>query len=487
MMPGGAGSPLQQLIAQFGSSVIVTDPSQLAAVNVDHRKLYEGKALALALPRNTAEVSKLLAFCNVWRIGVVPQGGNTSYCGGTAPDASGTQLVLSLRRMNTIREMNPVNDSMVVEAGCILADVQRAAADAGRFFPLSLGAEGSCQIGGNLSTNAGGVNVVRYGMARDLVLGLEVVLADGRVLSTLQALRKDNTGYDLRHLFVGAEGTLGVITAASLKLFPAPRSVATAFVAVPNPASAVSLLAELRQHCGDLVSSFELIPDVAIDLVLRHLPGSRTPLQGASPWYVLCEITSAMTNEPLAERLEVALAAALDAGLVTDATLAQSERERQDFWFVREHIPEAQRRDGPSIKHDISLPLDRLAEFITSTSDWLREQVPEGVLVCYGHVGDGNLHFNINQSSSASQSSNPAAAGALLTRQDEIRRVIHDRIHALGGSFSAEHGIGRHKVEELERYASPLELELMRAIKRTFDPNGIVNPGKVLRAGAASR
>lgn len=481
MMPGGAGSPLQQLIAQFGSSVIVTDPAQLAAVNVDHRKLYEGKALALALPRSTADVSKLLAFCNALRIGVVPQGGNTSYCGGTAPDASGTQLVLSLRRLNAIREVNPINESMVVEAGCILADVQRAAANAGRFFPLSLGAEGSCQIGGNLSTNAGGVNVVRYGMTRDLVLGLEVVLADGRVLSTLNTLRKDNTGYDLRHLFIGAEGTLGVITAASLKLFPAPHSVATAFVAVPNPASAVSLLAELRKYCGDLVSSFELVPDIAIKLVTEHLPSARSPLDTESPWYVLCEITSVLSNEPLAERLEAALAAALETGLVTDASLAQSERERQDFWFVREQIPEAQRRDGPSIKHDISLPLDRLAEFIAGTSDWLHDQVPEGFLVCYGHVGDGNLHFNINQSTKT------AAAGALLARQDEIRRAIHDRVHELGGSFSAEHGIGRHKVEELERYATPLELELMRHIKRAFDPNGIMNPGKVLRSGSVSR
>jgi len=481
MMPGGAGSPLQQLIAQFGSSVIVTDPAQLAAVNVDHRKLYEGKALALALPRSTADVSKLLAFCNALRIGVVPQGGNTSYCGGTAPDASGTQLVLSLRRLNAIREVNPINESMIVEAGCILADVQRAAANAGRFFPLSLGAEGSCQIGGNLSTNAGGVNVVRYGMTRDLVLGLEVVLADGRVLSTLNTLRKDNTGYDLRHLFIGAEGTLGVITAASLKLFPAPHSVATAFVAVPNPASAVSLLAELRKYCGDLVSSFELVPDIAIRLVTEHLPSARSPLDTESPWYVLCEITSALSNEPLAERLEAALAAALETGLITDASLAQSERERQDFWFVREQIPEAQRRDGPSIKHDISLPLDRLAEFIAGTSDWLHDQVPEGFLVCYGHVGDGNLHFNINQSTKT------AAAGALLARQDEIRRAIHDRVHELGGSFSAEHGIGRHKVEELERYATPLELELMRHIKRAFDPIGIMNPGKVLRSGSVSR
>ena len=475
MMPGGAASPLQQLVARFGSDLVVTGASELAAVSVDHRKLYQGRALALALPRNTAEVSQLLAFCNALRIGVVPQGGNTSYCGGSAPDESGTQLVLSLRRLNKIREVQVLNDSMVVEAGCILADVQRAAAAAGRFFPLSLGAEGSCQIGGNLSTNAGGVNVVRYGMTRDLVLGLEVVLADGRVLSNIGALRKDNTGYDLRHLFIGAEGSLGVITAANLKLFPAPKSIASAFVAVPDAASAVALLALLRERCGDLVSSFELIPRIALQLLQQHLPVSRAPLKSDSPWFVLCEITSATANEPLAERLEHILASALESGLVTDAALAQSERERQDFWFLRENIPEAQRRDGPSLKHDVSLPIHRLPEFIERAGDWLQQHVPEGYLVCYGHVGDGNLHFNINQSNQT------AATKTLLEREVEVRRHVHDLVNEMGGSFSAEHGIGRHKVGELERYAPAVELELMQAIKRAFDPNGIMNPGKVLR------
>ena len=478
MMPGGAASPLQQLIARFGTALIVTDPQQLAAVSVDHRQLYRGKALALALPRSTAEVSQLLAFCNALRIGVVPQGGNTSYCGGTAPDESGRQLVLSLRRLNAIRDVQPLNNSMVVEAGCILADVQKAATAAGRFFPLSLGAEGSCHIGGNLSTNAGGVNVVRYGMARDLALGLEVVLADGRVLSTLGALRKDNTGYDLRHLFIGAEGTLGVITAASLKLFPAPRSIACGFTAVPDPAAAVGLLAHLREHCGDLVTSFELIPAVAVELVQRHLPGSRAPLAAGSPWYVLCEITSAVAAEALDERLEEALGAALEAGLLTDAVIAQSERERQEFWFLRENIPEAQRRDGPSLKHDVSLPINRLPEFIERASDWLAREVAEAYIVCYGHVGDGNLHFNLNQSRSGATDT----ADRLARREHEIRRALHDLVKDMDGSFSAEHGIGRHKVEELERYAPPLELELMQAIKRAFDPNGIMNPGKVLRA-----
>ena len=489
MMPGGSASPLQQLVARFGTTTIVTDPAQLAAASIDHRRLYPGSALALALPRSTAEVSQLLAFCNALRIGVVPQGGNTSYCGGATPDESGRQLVLSLRRLNTIRALQPLNESMVVEAGCILADVQRAAAAAGRYFPLSLGAEGSCQIGGNLSTNAGGVNVVRYGMARDLVLGLEVVLADGRVLANLGGLRKDNTGYDLRHIFIGAEGTLGVITAASLKLFPALRATATAFAAVPSPAAAVTLLQLLRERCGDLVSSFELVPQVGIDLVLKHLPGSRAPLAGGSPWYVLCELSSVIADDPVGTRLEDVLAGAVEALLVTDAVVAQGERERREFWQLRENIPEAQRRDGPSLKHDLSLPIDRLAGFIERSSAWLAEEAPEGFLVCYGHVGDGNLHFNVNQSTGSrrpgvASPDTGAADGApdLLGRQTVIRRYLHDLVHELGGSFSAEHGIGRLKVGELERYAPPLELELMRHLKRSLDPHGIMNPGKVLHA-----
>ena len=278
MMSGGAQSPLQALTAAFGQEVIVTDSSQLEAVNIDHRRLYRGRALALALPRDVEQVSRLLALCNALRIPVVPQGGNTGYCGAATPDESGRQLVLSLRRLNAVRHVDPLNASMVVEAGCILADVQRAAATVGRFFPLSLGAEGSCQIGGNLATNAGGVNVVRYGMTRDLVLGLEVVLADGRVLSNLTALRKDNTGYDLRHLFVGSEGTLGVITAASLKLFAPQSTVSTAFVAVPSPAAAVELLDRLRTTSQDAVSSFELVPESAVQLVTRYVANARAPL-----------------------------------------------------------------------------------------------------------------------------------------------------------------------------------------------------------------
>ena len=479
MMPGGPASPLAQLVARFGAEVIVTDPTALEATAVDHRRLYRGKPLALALPRSTAEVSQLLALCNALRIGVVPQGGNTGYCGAATPDESGAQLVLSLRRMRAVRSVDALNDSMVVEAGCLLVEVQQAAASAGRFFPLSLGSEGSCQIGGNLSTNAGGVNVLRYGMTRDLALGLEVVLADGRVLSSLDALRKDNTGYDLRNLFIGAEGTLGVITAAALRLFPPPRAVATAFVAVPSVEAAVQLLAGLRAASGDRVSSFELVPRIALELVAQHLPDIRAPLALGSPWAVLCELSSARAADPLDSILEESLGVALETGLASDAVLAQGERERKEFWRLRENIPEAQRRDGPSLKHDVSLPIDRLAAFTAQAAAWVDAHVPEARLVCYGHVGDGNLHFNLNQAPGQPE-------GALAAREAAVKRAIHDLVREHGGSFSAEHGIGRLKVEELQRYASPVELALMRAIKQTLDPRGIMNPGKVLPRQAAS-
>ncbi|MBX5462006.1 MAG: FAD-binding oxidoreductase [Steroidobacteraceae bacterium] len=372
--------------------------------------------------------------------------------------------------------MDPLNWSLVAEAGCILAEVQRAADAADRFFPLSLGSEGTCQIGGNLSTNAGGTNVVRYGMMRDQVLGLEVVLPDGRVLSTLTSLRKDNTGYDIKSLFLGAEGTLGVITAASLKLYPKIRSSATAFVAVPDVRTAVQLLAELRDASGDCVSSFELIPRIGVELTTTHIEGVTDPLDEPYPWYVLCELTSSRLVDTLDSVLEGVLTRAMERNLVLDAAIAQSERERESFWKLRETIPEAQRLDGASLKHDVSVPIAVLPQFVERASAWVAEHVPEGRLVAYGHVGDGNLHFNLNQSPDADRD-------AFLAREAETKRAIHDLVQEFGGSFSAEHGIGRLKVTELERYAPAVELELMRAVKRAFDPHGIMNPGKLLRAG----
>jgi D-lactate dehydrogenase (cytochrome) len=440
----------------------------------DHRRLYRGRALAVALPRTVAEVTELLAYCNEHAVGVVPQGGNTSYCGGATPDESGRQIVVSLSRLSRIRQLDPLNYSIVAEAGCVLADLQRAADEAQRFFPLSLGSEGSCQLGGNLATNAGGVHVLRYGMMRDLVLGLEVALADGRLLSSLGTLRKDNTGYDIKSLFLGAEGTLGIITAASLKLFPKLRAFATAFAAVPDPRAAVTLLARLRDASGDRVSSFELIPRIAVDLTTRHIAGVRDPLAAPHPWYVLCELTSSRAADPLEDLLEQSLASALEEKLVLDAALARNERDRTDFWKLRETIPEAQRRDGGSLKHDISVPVASIPDFIEQGARWIAEHVPDGRLVSYGHVGDGNLHFNLNQAAGAERA-------AFLAREEPVKRAIHDLVRDFGGSFSAEHGIGRLKVAELERYAAPVELDLMRAVKRAFDPNGILNPGKVLR------
>jgi FAD/FMN-containing dehydrogenase len=458
----------------LGADGVLTDAADIEPFLTDHRHLYHGQALTVAVPRTVDQISRLLAYCNENRIGVVPHGGNTSYCGGATPDESGQQIVLSMKRLNRIRNIDSLNYSLTAEAGCILADVQRAADGAERLFPLSLGSEGTCQIGGNLSTNAGGTSVLRYGMMRDLVLGLEVVLADGRVLSTLDALRKDNTGYDIKTLFLGAEGTLGVITAATLKLFSKVRTAATAFVAVPNVHAAVELLARLREASGDRVSSFELIPRIGIDLTTRHIPGVRDPLKQRHEWHVLCEITSSRAADKLDELLTESLAAAFEANLVLDAVVAQSDREREALWKIRETIPEAQRIDGASLKHDISLPVTSLAKFVEKAGDWISHNVPDARLVAYGHVGDGNLHFNLNQAPGSSRET-------FLAREATIRRAIHDTVRDFGGSFSAEHGIGRLKVGELEMYASPVELDLMRAIKRSFDPNGILNPGKVLR------
>ena len=440
----------------------------------DHRRLYRGRALAVALPRSVEQVSRLLAACNDARVGVVPHGGNTSYCGGATPDESGLQLVVSLARLNRVRSVDPENYSLVAEAGCVLGQVQEAAEQAGRHFPLSLGSQGSCQIGGNLSTNAGGVHVLRYGMMRDLVLGLEVVLADGRVLPGLTALRKDNTGYDIRGLFLGAEGTLGIITAASLKLFPQLKSTATALAAVTDVRAAVTLLARLRATSGDCISSFELIPRIGIELTTAHIPGVRDPLAAPHAWYVLCELGSARAAEPLDALLAEALAAALEAGLVEDAVVARNERERAALWKIRETIPEAQRHEGPGLKHDISVPVSALPQFVERGAAWIAAHLGDARLVAYGHVGDGNLHFNL-------QGRSAEGGATLLGRADEVRRVLHDLAAQLGGSFSAEHGIGRLKVAELERYAPPTELALMHAVKRALDPNGIMNPGKVLR------
>jgi FAD/FMN-containing dehydrogenase len=461
-----------QLKGLISADDILTQTADTAPFLQDERRLYRGSALAVALPRNVEQVARIVSWCNQHRIGVVPQGGNTGYCGGATPDDSGQQLLLSLRRMNRIRAVDAANFSLTAEAGCVLASVQQAAAAAERFFPLSLGSEGSCQIGGNLATNAGGLNVVRYGMARDLVLGIEAVLPDGQVLNALKSLRKDNTGYDLKSLLIGSEGTLGVITAATLKLWPSMRSSATAFVAIAQPEDAVGLLGVLKAQAGERLSSFELLPRIAIELTTRHISGVTDPLSTVYPWYILCELTSAV-DEPLAELLQQTLADAAERSLLLDAALATSERVRAAFWRLRETVPEAQRHAGVSLKHDVSVPVASLPAFIHEASLWVANHVSDGVLVCYGHAGDGNLHFNIN-------CIERERSAAFLTQEPKIRRAIHDLVAKFSGSISAEHGIGRLKREELQRYASPVALGAMRAIKQALDPNDIMNPGKLI-------
>ena len=461
-----------ELRALIGADSVLTADADTASFLVDQRRLYRGSALAVAVPRDVSQVARVVSWCNQQRIGLVPQGGNTGYCGGATPDESGRQLLLSLRRLNRIRSVDADNFSLTAEAGCVLANVQQAADAAERFFPLSLGSEGSCQIGGNLATNAGGLNVVRYGMARDQVLGIEAVLPDGQVFDGLKSLRKDNTGYDLKSLLVGSEGTLGVITAATLKLWPKMRSSATAIVAIATPADAISLLGVLKAQAGERLSSFELLPRIAIELATRHVEGVIDPLTTVYPWYILCELTSAAI-EPLSELLQQILADAAERSLLLDAALATSERVRAAFWRLRESVPEAQRRAGLSLKHDISVPIASLPAFISQASLRVQTHVSDGVLVCYGHAGDGNLHFNV---SCIDASRNEA----FLAQEPQLRRAIHDLVAEFSGSISAEHGIGRLKRDELARYASPVALGAMRAIKQALDPNGIMNPGKLL-------
>ncbi|MGI9247032.1 MAG: FAD-binding oxidoreductase, partial [Steroidobacteraceae bacterium] len=371
----------------LGPAGVLDAPAEIARYLTDFRGLYHGATPFVACPDSTAQVATILAACNVAGIGVVPHGGNTGYCGGATPSAAGDQLVLSLHRMNRIRAVDVANDCMTVEAGCVLADVQRAASAAGRSFPLSLGSEGSCQIGGNLSTNAGGLAAVRYGVARDLVLGLEVVLADGRVMHGLSPLRKDNTGYDLRLLFIGAEGTLGVITAASLKLFAVPRTVETAFVAVPGMAAAVELLARLRAASGECVTTFEFLPRIALDFTTRHVPGVVDPLGGDHPGFVLCELATARQDAGLRVLLEDTLQAASADGLVLDAALAASGPQRDAFWKLRESVPEAQKHEGASIKHDVALPIASLPAFLEQATAAVARVAPDARLVAYGHLG----------------------------------------------------------------------------------------------------
>ena len=449
---------LQERLADIvGAAHVLTAAADMKPYLTDWRRQYSGPAECVVRPASTAEVSKVVALCAREGVAVVPQGGNTGLVGGSVPTGARRELLLSLGRMNRIRSLDLLNDTATVEAGCILAAIQGAAAEAGRLFPLSLAAEGSCQIGGNLSTNAGGVNVLRYGTAREQVLGLEVVLPDGRVWDGLRGLRKDNTGYDLKQLFLGAEGTLGVITAAVLRLYPKPTASATAWIALASPAQAVELLATLRGRIGERISAFELVSRNCLEAVLAHVPDTRDPLGDAHPWTVLAEFGDSGTNEDLLERL----AEALDGH---EAVLAQSVEQARALWRLRESIPEAQ---FSNVKHDISVPVSKIPEFIAHCDAALRSAWREAEIYCFGHVGDGNLHYNIGPAS-------------LLAQRDAVNRIVYDAVARLGGSISAEHGLGQLKRDAIRSQKSALEMELMRAVKSALDPKGLMNPGKVL-------
>jgi len=456
-----------------GPANVLTAEADTGPFATDWRKRYFGRALAVARPGASAEVAAVVRLCSETGTAIVPQGGNTSLCGAATPDASGTQLVVNLSRMSRIRSLDTVNNTVTVEAGCVLARLQAAADDAGRLFPLSLAAEGSCEVGGNLSTNAGGVQVLRYGNMRDLVLGLEVVLPSGELWDGLRALRKDNTGYDLKHLFIGAEGTLGIITAAVLKLFPKPRAQATAFVALAAPRDALALLTHMQERCGDRLTAFELMSAACVGIVMRHIPGVQAPLERIYPEHVLLELSDTHAAGNAREVLEGALGEAIENGIALDAAVATSEAQARGLWALRESMTEAQVREGRQVKHDVSVPISRIPEFIDAAHAELERAFPGVRVICFGHVGDGNLHYNVAGPPAMTED-------AFMACMADVNRIVHDATARFGGSISAEHGLGVYKREEILRYKSPLEIEVMRRIKRALDPQGIMNPGKVL-------
>jgi FAD/FMN-containing dehydrogenase len=452
-----------------GDGAWTTDPVALEPHLTEWRDSWIGKTPIMVSPGCANDVAAVVAACRDAGTAIVPQGGNTGLCGGAIPDAAGDQVLLSLSRMNRIRSVSADDHSIVVEAGCTLASVQEAAAEVDRFFPLSLAAEGSCQIGGNLSTNAGGINVLRYGTARQQALGLEVVLADGTTWNGLRSLRKDTAGYDLKQLFIGSEGTLGIITAASLRLYPALTNARTAIVAIQSPGDATTLLSQMRRELSDQVQAFELIPERAIRYVLRHIPSSRFPLENSAPWYVLVEATAGQDDDSL----EQCLAAAMDASLVIDAVIAKNRGEADELWRVRHAISESQKREGASLKHDVSVPVGSVADFIREAQAEVEKHLPGIRVVAFGHVGDGNIHFNLSQ---------PRDMGGeeFLAKRAALATVVYDVVEQFAGSISAEHGIGQAKIDDLLRYKSETEITLMRTVKVALDPQGLLNPGKVI-------
>jgi FAD/FMN-containing dehydrogenase len=461
-----------RLRALVGQPNILTEEADVAPYLTDWRDRYHGATLAVVRPATTEEVAAVVATCVELRVAIVPQGGNTGMCGGATPHDTGTEIVLSLARMKCIRAVDAANATLTAEAGVTLAAVQQAAAEAGLLFPLSLASEGSCTIGGNLSTNAGGTAVLRFGNARDLTLGIEVVLADGRIWNGLRGLRKDNTGYDLKQLFIGGEGTLGILTAATLKLFPAPRTRVTALCAVASVGDAIDLLSRQKAALGDRLTGFELMSSVALAFSVKHHPSLPDPLPG-HPWYVLIQADDSAADAPLAAMAEAGLAAAIAEGIVLDVVVAQTIDQADKLWALREFISEGQRREGPNIKHDISLPVSAIPAFLIECGAELARAFPGSRLVEFGHLGDGNLHYNLSAPEGV-------VATEFLANGAAANRIVHDCVARFSGSFSAEHGVGQLKRSELQRYKSDVELSLMRSVKAAFDPLNLMNPGKVL-------
>jgi D-lactate dehydrogenase (cytochrome) len=464
---------LQRAAAIVGNTHLLTTAADLAPYVVDWRKRYMGNPLAVAKPATAAETAALVKLCAETRTPIVPQGGNTSLCGASVPDGGGTALVINLSRLNRIRHLDPVNNTITVEAGCVLAAIQQAAQAADRLFPLSLASEGSCEIGGNLSTNAGGVQVLRYGNTRELVLGLEVVLPSGELWEGLRGLRKDNTGYDLKQLFIGAEGTLGIITAAVLKLFPRPRGIAVALAGLDSVERVLQLLAFAQGRAGERLSAFELMSDFAMKLVLKHCPGTQKPFDRDYPQYVLLELSDTQSAEVVTPLLESVLADAMEQGIIIDAVVAQNESQAGALWALRENVSEAQGVESRNLKHDISVPISAIGDFVRVTDAALESAYPGVRPVTFGHVGDGNLHYNIAHPLSSNEQ-------AWLGEMKAVQRIVHDSVARFNGSISAEHGLGQAKRDEVLRYKSAIEMDLMRSIKQALDPLGIMNPGKVL-------
>jgi len=461
---------LTALAEAVGAQNVITDVGTMAPHLTEERGLYQGTSPALVKPENTQHVSKIVSLCKQARVPVIAHGGNTGLVGGGVPDGA---VIISLERMNQIENVDAVNLTMTVGAGTILANVQAAAKDAGVYFPLSLGAEGSCQIGGNLSTNAGGVHVLRYGNASALVLGLEVVLPDGRIYKGLRALRKDNTGYDLKSLFLGAEGTLGIITRAVLRLYPEPKSTAVALVGCANFDDALKTFHTARNRAADVLNACEVISGFALTLAEKHIEGAKSPLENQHEVYVLLEFSSADADADLNALMETALTDAFEAELVEDAVIAQSGTQSDAIWALREAVPEAQKLEGGSIKHDVSVPVSAVPEFIQRATDLVESLIPDVRVCAFGHLGDGNIHFNLTQPENIDKQD-------FLDQWQNTNEAVHDLVSEMGGSFSAEHGVGQLKVGEMKRLKDPVELDLMRALKASFDSENLMNPAKVL-------